>query len=243
MTGKTTKHRLHEAMDRKNELDAGVTTRRTAGKRARSPEEKAAVRQALIEAGRRAFATQDYAKVSLRGIAAEAGYTPALIYHYFADRQALFVAVRETDLADAIGEIASVTQREGDPAARLRKLLSAMLKHWRSHFDQYEILFSGSRRQGEQTRLVDGTPFGRSEVAVRAYQQYQTAVRDFFDTLPRYPIPLKLATDSVVVAIHGAVAVPMHLETMKWSAGEKLAATLADTFIAAWTAAAHQPSE
>ena len=51
-------------------------------------------------------------------------------------------------------------------------------------------------------------------------------------------MPLKLATDSIVVAIHGAVAVPVHLETMKWSAGEKLAEVIADGFIAAWTAAA-----
>lgn|GEM_PF-705132 len=223
------------------ESDEGSVTRRTGGRRARSPEEKAAVRQALIEAGRRAFATQDYAKVSLRGIAAEAGYTPAVVYHYFSDRQALFIAVRESDLADAIGEIAAVTQRESAPEVRLRKLLLAMLRHWRAHFEQYEILFSGSRRQGELPKLADGTPFGRSEVAVRAYQQYQTAVRDFFDTLPRYPVPLKLATDSLVVAIHGAVAVPIHLGSMKWTPGDKLAAAIADTFIAAWTVAASQP--
>ncbi|WP_183082040.1 TetR/AcrR family transcriptional regulator [Paraburkholderia sp. BL23I1N1] len=201
------------------------------------------MRQALIEAGRRVFATRDYAKVSLRGIAADAGYAPTIVYHYFADRQALFVASRETDLADAIAEIAAVAQRGTDPAARLRKLLVTMLRHWRAHFEQYEILLSGSPRTGEMSKSGDGAPFGQSEVAIRAYEQYRAAVRDFFDTLPCYPMPLKLATDSFVVAIHGAVAVPMHLETRKWSSGEKLAITIADTFIAAWTAAANQPSE
>ena len=216
--------------------DAQVV-RRTAGKRARSPEEKAAVRQALIAAGRRAFAEQEYAKVSLRGIAAAAGYTPAVVYHYFEDRQALFMAVREEDLAQAIEQIAAATRGAADPAMRLRKLLLAMLKHWRAHFDQYEILFSGVQRQPTPS-TSEGTPFGRTEVAIRAYQQYEIAVRDFFDTLPRYPMPLKLATDSIVVAIHGAVAVPIHLETMKWSAGEKLAKVIADSFIVAWSAAA-----
>ncbi|WP_455286657.1 TetR/AcrR family transcriptional regulator [Cupriavidus necator] len=216
--------------------DAPVV-RRTAGKRARSPEEKAAVRQALITAGRRAFAEQEYSKVSLRGIAAAAGYTPAVVYHYFADRQALFMAVREEDLERAIEQISAATRDEADPAMRLRKLLLAMLRHWRAHFDQYEILFSGVGRQ-PTPRTSEGTPFGRSEVAIRSYQQYENAVRDFFDSLPRYPMPLKLATDSIVVAIHGAVAVPVHLETMKWSAGEKVAKVIADSFIAAWSAAA-----
>ncbi|MGO4325995.1 hypothetical protein AB4Z48_14185 [Cupriavidus sp. 2TAF22] len=127
-------------------------------------------------------------------------------------------------------------------ATRLRRLLVAMLKHWRAHFEQYEILFSGSRRR-PVPRTSDGTPFGRSDVAMRAYQLYQSAVRDVFDTLPRHPMSLKLATDSIVVAIHGAVAVPLHLETMKWSAGEKLATTIADAFICAWTAAANTPAE
>lgn len=215
--------------------------RREAGKRARSPEEKAAVRQALIAAGRRAFAEQDYTKVSLRGIAAAAGYTPAVVYHYFADRQALFMAVREEDLERAVEQISAAACGEVDPAMRLRKLLSVMLKHWRAHFDQYEILFSGVGRQ-PTPRTSEGTPFGRSEVAVRSYQQYENAVRDFFDTLPRYPMPLKLATDSIVVAIHGAVAVPMHLGTLRWSAGDKLAKAIVDSFITAWSVTAHEES-
>ncbi|HKR41640.1 MAG TPA: TetR/AcrR family transcriptional regulator [Paraburkholderia sp.] len=220
----------------KSDTDA-LAVRRTSGKRARSPEEKAAVRQALIAAGRRAFAEQEYTKVSLRGIAAAAGYTPTVVYSYFEDRQALFMAVREEDLTQAIEHIGAATRGESDPSIRLRKLLLAMLKHWRAHFDQYELLFSGARHQSV-ARQSEGAAFGRSEVAIRSYQQYENAVRDFFDTLPRYPMPLKLATDSIVVAIHGAVAVPVHLETMKWSAGEKLAEVIADGFIAAWTAAA-----
>lgn len=221
---------------------AESVARRTTGKRARSAEEKEAVRQALIDAGRRAFAENDYAKVSLRSIAAEAGYTPAVVYHYFADRRALFRAVRETDLAVAVDLLGATMGNSPDPATRLRRLLVAMLKHWRAHFEQYEILFSGSRRQPAQ-RASEGTPFGRTDVATRAYQLYQTAVRDFFETLPRHPMPLKLATDSIVVAIHGAVAVPMHLETMKWSAGEKLATAIADAFMIAWTTAASEPAE
>lgn len=89
-------------------------------------------------------------------------------------------------------------------------------------------------------RRGDEPPLGQSEVATRAYDLYQTAVREFFDTLPRHPMPLKLATDSLVVAIHGAVAVPMHLDTLRWSAGEKLASAVADTFIKAWVATANE---
>ena len=50
--------------------------------RARTPEDKAKVRDAFIAAGRRLLAEGDPSRVSLRMIAAEAGYAPGAIYQY-----------------------------------------------------------------------------------------------------------------------------------------------------------------
>lgn len=219
-----------------------ATASRTGVTRARTPEEKETVRQRLIDAGRRAFAEQDYSKVSLRSIAVAAGYTPALVYHYFDGRQALLRAIRETDLDFAVERFSKATEGVHSPADRLRKLLVVILRHWRANFEQYDILFSAAAHP-QPARTAEPAPFGQSEIALRAYQLYHTAVEDFFDSLPRHPIPLKLATDCIVVSIHGAVAVPVHLGSMKWVAGEKLAMTIADTFITAWTVAAELPRE
>ncbi|MGF6482285.1 TetR/AcrR family transcriptional regulator [Paraburkholderia sp. JPY419] len=78
--------------------------------RAKTPEDKAKVRQAFVDAGRLLLAREDASQVSLRRIASEAGYSPASIYQYFDDQRALFVAVREDDLtaaAEYFEEVAS----------------------------------------------------------------------------------------------------------------------------------------
>ena len=47
--------------------------------RAHSEEEKLLVREAIIQAGRQLCASKDYAEVSLRGVAAHAGYSAGTI--------------------------------------------------------------------------------------------------------------------------------------------------------------------
>jgi AcrR family transcriptional regulator len=49
-------------------------------------------REAILEAARRLFAEQGYDRTSMRAIALEAGVDPALVSHYHASKQALFVA-------------------------------------------------------------------------------------------------------------------------------------------------------
>lgn len=61
-----------------------------AGRRPGSPK----TRDAILEAARAEF-TGGYADASVRAIARRAGIDPALVYHYFADKAALFVACFE----------------------------------------------------------------------------------------------------------------------------------------------------
>ena len=50
-------------------------------------------REAIIAAARRQFGEQGYQKVSMRGIAAEAGVDPRLVAHFFGSKQKLFLSV------------------------------------------------------------------------------------------------------------------------------------------------------
>ncbi len=47
-------------------------------------------RAAILEAARKSFAAKGYDKVSMRGIAREAGVDPSLVHHYFEGKAALF---------------------------------------------------------------------------------------------------------------------------------------------------------
>ena len=66
-------------------------------------------RGAILGAARRAFADRGFAGVSVRAIAAEAGVDPALVHHYFDNKQQLFLATVElpADLPKLIADVAA----------------------------------------------------------------------------------------------------------------------------------------
>lgn len=59
----------------------------------------AATRTAILEAARRVAARDGARDLSLRGVAAEAGYAPAALYGYFANKDELLLALAAEDLA------------------------------------------------------------------------------------------------------------------------------------------------
>ena len=61
--------------------------------RGRRPGGGADTREAILAAARRRFAEVGFDRASVRAIAADAGVDPALIYHYFATKDALLGAV------------------------------------------------------------------------------------------------------------------------------------------------------
>jgi len=59
----------------------------------------AATRTGILDAARRVAARASAGELSLRGVAAEAGYAPAALYGYFASKDELLLALAADDLA------------------------------------------------------------------------------------------------------------------------------------------------
>lgn len=86
-------------------------------------------RGAILGAARHAFAARGFTGASLRAIAADAGVDPALIHHYFANKQELFLAtvqlpVELPQLVDAV--------TAGGAAGLGSRLVEAILRLWDS---------------------------------------------------------------------------------------------------------------
>ncbi|MGV9615219.1 TetR/AcrR family transcriptional regulator [Nocardia xishanensis] len=56
---------------------------------------KSGAREAILAAARARFAEAGFDKTSIRAVAADAGVDPALVHHYFGNKQQLFAAVVE----------------------------------------------------------------------------------------------------------------------------------------------------
>ena len=170
-----------------------------------------------------------------------AGYSPGTIYHYFRDHRALLIAIRELDMNQATDRFEALARGIADPTERVRKLFIDTVHYWLAHLDQFDILFS---RPPYRPPLIDnvGVPFGQSSTVLRSLKVYYDAVDAFFATLPRHPVPARLAADTLIAVTHGLIAFPRATRTMKWSDTKKMAQAAIDAMVAAWTAQAQPDS-
>jgi AcrR family transcriptional regulator len=88
---------------------------------------RSGTRAAIVEAARGAFAQVGYDRVTIRRVAAAAGVDPALVHHYFGDKQGLFVAAMELPF-DPDAMLAAVL--DGDPERAGERIASLLLLLW-----------------------------------------------------------------------------------------------------------------
>jgi AcrR family transcriptional regulator len=84
-----------------------------------------ATRAAIVEAAMRCFAEKGYDQTTIRHIAAEAGISTGLMYHYFEGKEALLQAVFDSCMA-ILGGVMVEAYRSSRPQNRLPDLLRAM---------------------------------------------------------------------------------------------------------------------
>jgi AcrR family transcriptional regulator len=110
----------------------------------------AATRKAIIDAARRLFVKQGYARTGTEEIVAAAGVgTRGALYHHFADKEALFEAVFAALSADLTEQYARNLDESGlDPLAALRARLLGFLDCFASRKDAQVILLEGPAALG-----------------------------------------------------------------------------------------------
>jgi len=88
----------------------------------------AGTREAIISAARGEFAHSGYNAATIRAIARRAGVDPALVYHYFGDKPALFVATAA--LPKDPRDIRNATQATHQPGSPGVRLVANFLAQW-----------------------------------------------------------------------------------------------------------------
>ena len=93
-------------------------------KRAFSTQEArtAATRHRLLAAAETVFARNGFEAARLEDIAALAGYTRGAFYAHFEGKEDIFFALLEQWVAERIGEVNAVLEKQKNPQARLRAL-------------------------------------------------------------------------------------------------------------------------
>ena len=116
----------------------------------------AATKQRLLDAGEREFAARGFAGARLREIAETAGVQPALIHHYFTDKQGLYRAVLDRALLPTSTESWTLLGTRRDLEGLLTGFIELLLRFYAANKNLLSILrheaLSGSSVLVELTR-------------------------------------------------------------------------------------------
>lgn len=97
----------------------------------RRTRQRASNRAAILDAARRIAAQQGPGNLSLRSVAAEAGYAPASVYEYFHNRAELVLALASDDLSLLAREVRERKQSEA-PVKTAAAVVLEFLRHNRA---------------------------------------------------------------------------------------------------------------
>lgn len=131
---------------------AEATQSHRAARRARARE---LTRSAILEAARAVAAREGASNLSLRGVAAEAGFAPAALYGYFKNKSELLVALAAEDLT-ALAR--AMREADGEGASRLGAAAGValdLLQHTET-FAAASAALPAHAGTGEAERLFNG---------------------------------------------------------------------------------------
>ena len=107
----------------------------------------AATRRKLLTAARREFADSGLAGARVDEIAARAGVNKQLVYHYFGDKDALYLAVLEWVYEEIRTQERKLNLEGLPPEKAIRKLIESSFDHLAAHPD-FIVLLNDENRGG-----------------------------------------------------------------------------------------------
>ena len=112
-------------------------------------------RDAMLHQAAVVFARDGYDRASMAQLAAECGVSKALLYHYYASKEALLFAIVESHLSDLVDAVNQADDERLAPAERLEALVAAMLDAYRDADAEHRVQIEGLRLlpEAEQEEL------------------------------------------------------------------------------------------
>lgn len=115
-------------------------------------------RKQLLELGMRLFGTRAYDEISIDEIAAEAGVSKGLLYHYFGGKRDFYVASVQHAAGCLVGALTRALDIDARGLDKVRPGLIAYLTFVEDHAEAYSALVTGGLgADPEVSLLVEGT--------------------------------------------------------------------------------------
>lgn len=135
----------------------------------RREREREEMRRAILDAAMRLFLDQGFERVSMREIARAIEYSPAAIYSYFKDKDAILGALHEEGFGKLL-VLQQSTRAIADPLERMRQHGLMYMQFAMEHREYYDLMFI------ERAPVKDLAAGQEWEAGMRSYNELLDAV-------------------------------------------------------------------
>lgn len=124
-----------------------------------------AVRRRLVGHGRELIRTRGVGRLALADVARREGLSTPSLYHYFANRRALVVAVLKSEVDELLASQPDLSRVSGGARARLARFMEAQTQYLTGTSPNTVAFVLGAilTPPDRETRTVVGPVFGRAE--------------------------------------------------------------------------------
>jgi AcrR family transcriptional regulator len=143
-------------------------------------------REAILEAARTVFFEKGYFGATIRDIAYEAALSPALIYHYFNNKDDIYGAICEEAFQLLIQVVEKAENQQGTLMDRLVVLARAYIGFYQEHTEYFEIISFkelGFKKVGISKSIMETL----DQLSRRALEPLHTLVTEGLSSQEIYP--------------------------------------------------------
>lgn len=196
--------------------------------RARSPEDQERVRKKFVECARAVFAREGAHGLTMRRLAAEAGYSAGTIYLYFPSRKDLLREVWKEDIQALRACLAAKTEGQ-QGLGRLDALLRGYAEFWFSRPDHFKAMFLESERQYATERAA----FAEDESVQAVHEFLMAETTKAFEEAGRMGrADPRTMCHSLIASVHGVVSLHLGNPGFPWAPRDAMVDTVITAMLA-----------
>jgi AcrR family transcriptional regulator len=206
-------------------MEEFLTALSTAGGRKRRGEGHTR-RDEILSAAKELFLTEGYAATTIRKIADRVGVSAPALYLYFADKEAIMLALCDQTFGFLIEEMSSIDREGLKPIESLRACGRAYIKFGLGHPREYWLTFmSGNtpksmKEHGHKLEEIDASQPGATGAIAFSKMVEQLKATEKAGIKLKYPADT--AAELCWMGLHGLVALLINKPDFRWTKQDEL---------------------
>jgi AcrR family transcriptional regulator len=134
------------------------------------------------------FAKRGFDGTSLRDIAQQVGTTKALIYHYFRNKEDLYLSLLEAAISEVTTRVEEVSAGDDDPQEKVRRVVQVFLEFYAAHPQRFQMVQRAIDEHGVAAATLAERWFSRAHRALQTIAEEGIRQRTF-RPLPSQTVP------------------------------------------------------